>query len=186
MHWLVRKFIESFLRETYSDALWHRVCRSSGVASYRSSIDDLNSQDLIAMAAQMLGKPKDDLLEDLGAWSARQERIRRLLRFSGRNFHDFLLNLEMLGDRVRMIAPDFLMPRIRVTEDGIDCLRVDFPSDGHEWACAMAGLIRCMADDYGALGVIGIEENSVTVQISDGFFTSGRSFLLGENEEPAR
>lgn len=183
MHWLVRKFIESFLRETYGDALWQSVCRSSGVVSYRSFMVDRNSQDLLATAARILGKPKDDLLEDLGAWSARQERIRRLLRFSGRNFHDFLLNLEMLGDRVRMVAPDFLMPRMQVTEDGADCLRVGFPPAGHEWACVMAGLIRCMADDYGALGVIWTEENNVMVQISDGFFTSGRSFLLGEGIE---
>ncbi|RNF33383.1 heme NO-binding domain-containing protein [Paracoccus methylarcula] len=186
MHWLVRRSIESFLRETYSDQFWLRVCQRSGDDALQRYVYDRHSIDLISDAARFLDKPEDDLLEDLGAWIARRRRVRRLLRFSGRNFPDFLLNLEMLADRVRMVMPDFFMPRVQVFEDGADCLRIDFPPDGHDWACCMAGLIRCMADDYGALGLIWIGENSVTVQISDGSFAPGRRFLLGGDEEAAR
>lgn len=181
MHWLVRKSIESFLRETYSDDFWLTVCRSSGMSSRSSYIIDRHSQELITTASDRLEKPECELLEDLGAWIARQERIRRLLRFSGRDFNDFLLNLEMLADRVSMVAPDLSVPRMQVTEEGADVVRVDFPPDESGWVSMMAGLVRCMADDYGALCLIWADENSLTVQISDGSFTPGRHFLLGED-----
>lgn len=182
MHWLVRKSIESFLRDTYNERLCRTACHVPGAGSQQDFILDRHSRDLIDDAARFLDKTESDLLEDLGAWIARQERTRRLLRFSGRNFREFLLNLELLPDRMRMIVPDLPMPQMRVVEDGGDCLRVEIPSDRSEWLHAIAGLIRCMADDYGVLGLIWTDDDRVIVQISDGAFTSGRSFWPGEDD----
>lgn len=177
MHWLIRRSVESFLRDTYGDAVWQSLWRSSdGAAAFLSN--DWHGRNMITDAARHLNKTVEDLLDDLGAWIARQEHTRRLLRFSGRNFGEFLENLELLPDRVRMVVPDLAVPRMIITGSGPDFLQLSLDEEYPEWTFAIAGLIRTMADDYGVLGLIYVKDGMVCVRVCDGSFREKRGFKL--------
>ena len=107
---------------------------AGGFEGFRRYPDALTMR-LIAASAGRLAKPEAELLEDFGAWLARTEPIRRLLRFSGADFADFILTLEELPGRVRMIVPDLEMPRIAVTALG----------DAYGWSPRMRALLDLFA-----------------------------------------
>lgn len=183
MHGLINRSIEGFLRDTYGDSCWAEIAEASGIdargfQTVRQYPDSI-SFALVNHAAARLDKPEAELLEDLGAWLARFEPIRRLLRFSGRDFTDFLHTLEELQGRAHMVIPDLGMPRIKVQMRADDELRVLMPDCFSEWRSVMAGVIRSMADDYGALGLITVEDSAVVVKISHDSFSEGRGFELG-------
>lgn len=183
MHGLINRSIEGFLRDTYGDGFWAEIAEASGIdpRGFQTIRDypDTISHGLINQAALHLDKPETELLEDLGAWLARLEPIRRLLRFSGRDFTDFLHTLDELQGRAHMVIPDLGMPRIRVEPRADNEVRLVMPDCFGEWRSVMAGVARGMADDYGALGLIAVEGNAVVVLISHDAFSEGRGFELG-------
>lgn len=186
MHRLVIRAVEEFLRDTYGDALWTRVLADSEADSpvhaggSVSSARRYQAERLIPLAAERLEKPVGELFEDLGAWLARREAIRRLLRFSGRDFEDFVMSLEELPGRAHFVIPDLRMPRIEVVHEAGGTLRLVLPHSATGWTEMFAGVLRVMADDYGVLGVIEIEGDCVIVNISDDAFAEARDFQLGQ------
>ncbi|MCQ0971840.1 heme NO-binding domain-containing protein [Paracoccus sp. TK19116] len=183
MHGLINRSIEGFLRGTYGDAFWLGVAEASGIDArgFQTMRDypDAISHALINQAALRRNKPEAEMLEDLGAWLAQIEPVRRLLRFSGRDFQEFLHSLDELPGRAQMVIPSLGMPRIRVTAGEGEDTHVAMTGCFAEWRSVMAGLIRAMADDYGALGLILVEGEAVVVRISDDAFAEGRKFELG-------
>ncbi|MBK4215516.1 heme NO-binding protein [Paracoccus caeni] len=179
MHRLIDRAIEEFLRDTYGDALLGAVQQMMGRAADLPAEEGLHDNSRIHVAARRLAKPADELFEDLGAWLARQEAIRRLLRFSGREFAEFVIRLDELPGRAHMILPDICMPAITVTECSLGDLRVILPERETGWTALLAGMLRVMADDYGALGLISVEGSQIGVLIPDAEFAQGRDFQLG-------
>lgn len=192
MHGLVNRAVQCFLRDTYGYDLWLRVARDAGVPplGFESMVVyELGvTHDLIAAAAQHLNRPREAVLEDMGTYLVSHntlQALRRLLRFGGVTFTDFLLSLEDLPDRARMALPDFELPRMTLDEDGPDlfCLTVRSPFDGA--AHVLMGLLRAMADDYGALVLLdhgGAVAGSEVLHINllDGSFAEGRRFDLAD------
>lgn len=181
MHGLVNRSLQAFLNDTYGAPLWEAVAQDvdmdpSGVEAMVQNDDGLT--DLLVVAASgRLGKPRDALLEDVGAYLASRESLRRLLRFGGRNYPDFLLTLDELPDRIRLAIPDLDLPVISVTEPGQSRILVScaMPFYRH----VLAGLLRAMADDYGALAVIDTrDDGSLCVELMDVEFAAGRRFDL--------
>lgn len=187
MHGLVNRSIEGFLRDTYGDALWQRVAGQAGVdpRGFHSvqNYSDASTQKLIAAACEALSKPSADLLEDLGAWIVRLELVRRLLRFSGRDFIDFLMSLDELPGRAQMVLPELRLPRLKATGEGPGQVCVQLTHGTLAWRDMLAGLIRGMADDYGALGLILTDGMQIRVHVSDTSFTEGRDFHLSAGPE---
>lgn len=190
MHRLVIRAVEEFLRDTYGEALWRDVATAEGARPIAppepgggqpgSPGRIAHGEALITSAAIILEKPAEELFEDLGAWLARREAIRRLLRFSGRDFGDFVLSLEELPGRTRYVIPDLDMPRIEVARDGDGTIRLILAGAAQGWTAILGGLLRAMADDYGALGLIVVEGCEIDVHISDHAFAEGREFRLGQ------
>ena len=59
--------------------------------------------------SRLLGRPVAGMMEDLGTYLIMNPSfpaVRRLLRFSGVTFLDFLHSLDDLPDRVRLAVPD--------------------------------------------------------------------------------
>lgn len=190
MHGLINRSIERFIRESYGEDAWGDIAARIGLVaarfeSFRRYPDPLTLR-LVAAAAERLQKPDSELLEDFGAWLARTEPIRRLLRFSGADFADFIVTLEELPGRVRMIVPDLEMPRIQVTAGSADRFRVTVTRALPEWRSVLAGILRAMSDDYGALALIVDEGAAIAVDVSDQAFFEGRDFDLGARVTPLR
>lgn len=158
MHGLVNKSIESFVTDTYGPDLWRQVCDDLGTPglSFEPLLhyDDTQTHDLIASVAASLGKPHQEVLEDVGTYLVSHQNtqaIRRLLRFCGATFYDFVLSLDTLRDRARLAVDDLDLPRLdgASMNEGTIILKVQPIWSG--FSDVLVGLIRAMADDYGAL-----------------------------------
>lgn len=137
-----------------------------------------SASEMLEDAAQQLRKSVDDLLEDLGAWLVRQDDIWRLLRFCGRDFLDFLLRLEELPDRIRLMTDDLDIPQISLSRSDDGLIWIAFSHRQQVWTALMGGLLRAMADDYGALCVITAQDEGLCIDISDSAFAAARTFHL--------
>ncbi len=190
MHGLVNRTIQMFLRGAYGTALWLEVAREAqlGFESFEAmlSYEDRLTDLVLASAARKLNLPREAILEDMGIFLVADpalERLRRLLRFGGVTFVDFLYSLDDLPARGRLAVPDLDLPALRLggnDRDGftLTCLS-SFRGVGH----VVVGLLRAIADDYGALVVIDHAGQAqggerVSIQLLDHQFATGRRFVL--------
>ncbi len=190
MHGLINRSVQCFLRDTYGAASWAAVARKAelgfdgfeAMLTYEPDITDR----VIEAAVHVLGRPRYCLLEDLGTYLVSHpncEPLRRLLRFGGVSFVDFLDSLEDLPERGRLALPDLDLPLLSLTEmgEGRFILRCSVLIDGVGYV--MMGLLRAMADDYGALVFLDHEGKDegmelVSVHLLDQCYSEGRRFEL--------
>lgn len=191
MHGVVNKAIECFLRDTYTTAVWEDVCSASrfGAASFEAMLvyDPDVTERVIEAAVARIGKPRDALLEDLGIYLVshpRYEALRRLLRFAGVTFEDFVLSIDELPGRARLALPDLDVVPIRLHTLGPGryelCCGPGWPGFGH----VLAGGLRAMADDYGALVTMSLLSETedghscLELTLHENHHSRGRSFEL--------
>lgn len=190
MHGLINRAIQCFVIDTRSTAVWAAVVQAAGFGregfEALEEYDDAQTAAVLCAAENILNIPRDTLLEDIGTYLVshpKRERLRRLLRFGGADFSDFMHSLDDLPDRARMAVPALHLPvldlRAHTTGRYTLICRGDVPGWGH----VMVGVLRAMADDYGALAVLehmggqgGVE--TVTVRLLDLRFAKGRHFDL--------
>ena len=193
MHGLINRSIQCYLRDTYGQPAWEAATREAGLdfTSFEPMLtyDDGLTDRVLDAAVQVLNRPRETLLEDLGTYLVSHETqisLRRLLRFSGVNFADFVNSLEELPGRGRLALPDLDMPDLLLLDLGggqyrLQC-RAPLRGAGH----IFVGLLRAMADDYGALVLLdhlGMESGAevIAIQIADQSFNTARPFSLGLN-----
>ncbi|WP_227269315.1 heme NO-binding domain-containing protein [Roseobacter weihaiensis] len=191
MHGLINRGIQKFVTDSYGTAKWRVVMDRTGLGftNFEAMLtyDDEVTPKVLAAVCDVLDRPYDDLLEDIGTYLVSHnnlEPLRRLLRFGGVTFVDFLHSLDDLRDRARLAVPDLDLPRIELTEESAErySLRCYAPIRG--WGHSFMGLLRAMADDYGALVYLehtGFEAGCETLAISllEPRFSVGRDFNLG-------
>ena len=190
MHGLINRSIQSFLRETYGDAVWAAVLRGAevGFDSFEPMLfypPELTDAMLLA-ACDTLDRPKADILESLGTYlvtSPNLKALRRLLRFGGVGFVDFLHTLEDLPDRARLALCDLDLPELILNDQGQGHYRLYCSPMVEGTGHVIMGLLRTMADDYGALVLLehlgrdGAYE-VISVHLLDQSYTEGRKFDL--------
>jgi len=180
MNRLIDHTLRAFLSSTYGDGLVRFVSVETDVLKMDAEMSVVQFATAgLNRAAAHLSKPASEMFEDLGAWITRLEPIRRLLRFSGRDFQDFLLRLEELPGRAVLELPALRVPPLLVeAEDHSVWLIMADPEPS--WQHFLMGMIRSMADDYGALCVLSVEGSGIRVDICDNQFAEGRRFSLQE------
>lgn len=97
------------------------------------------------------------MLEDFGTYLVAHpaaQRVRRLLRFGGVDYEDFLGSLDDLAGRARLAVPDLDLPRMALTDLGAGVFQLDVAAKFAGAGPVCIGLLRALADDYGALVVI--------------------------------
>lgn len=181
---------ECFLRDTYGAEKWARVAMGSGLSFDRfepmQHYDLAITEQVIMSATTVLERPRDSILEDVGTYLVSHpnlERLRRLLRFGGVDFIEFLHSLEDLPERGRLALADLNLPELRLMDQGdgvfhLHC-RMEIVGIGH----LVVGLLRAMADDYGALVLIDhggshLGAEVVMVHLLDQQYSQGRAFDL--------
>lgn len=194
MQGLINRAIERFVRDSYGDAPWQDVIWQ--IELDRDAFDPMLrddpevTQQLLEAFGTRLDRSRDDLLEDIGTYlvSHREvEPIRRLLRFSGVDFMDFLHSLEDLPDRARLAVTELDLPPIRLHAHGGGLYRLEVGLcglGGLRFGHVMMGILRAMADDYGALVVLdhrgaNASHELIEVRLLDEEFASGRAFDMG-------
>lgn len=195
MHGLVNRALQCFLRDSYGAQEWRRIADAAGAPpdGFEAMLryDDAVTLRLIAQAAARLDRSPDALLEDLGTYlvSDRQrEGLRRLLRFGGVEFVEFLHSLDDLPGRCRLAVPDLDLPQLEVEDTGparwVLTVRGPWPHYGP----VMMGVLRAMADDYGALVLLEAMAPApdgavqIAIDLFDPRFAAGRSFDLAARQ----
>ncbi|WP_309663516.1 heme NO-binding domain-containing protein [Tabrizicola sp.] len=190
MQGLVLRSLQGYLRDTFGPSAWADIVREAALPvesfepmlRYPSGLADT----LAATAAQRLGRPAEELWEDLGTYlvtNPNYESLRRLLRFGGVGFSDFLHSLEELPGRARLALPDLDVPDLALEELGQDRFRLTCRSHVRGASRVLIGVLMAMADDYGALIVIDqVTEQSdqgvIMIHMPDASHASGRRFDL--------
>ena len=194
MHGLLNRSIQSFVIDTYGRAAWVEatLLADNGFEDFEALLpydDDLTIRMLDAVSAR-LTKPVETILEDLGTYLVsfpRLEPLRRLLRFGGRNFLEFLLSLDDLRDRARLAVPDLDIPQLEVVRggEGVFFLHSTWAVSG--FGHVMMGILRAMADDYGDLVFLDhkgsdgqVEKLKIT--LLETAFAEGREFDLSATQ----
>jgi hypothetical protein len=161
MHGLVNRSVQSFLADTYGAAFWSALSARIGVpeSGFEAMLtyDDATTDVMMAEASRRLSRPREALLEDLGTYLVshpRMERLRRLLRFGGTNFLEFLQSLEDMPERGRLAVPDLELPLLEVEDEGAGAYLLHVRGGPPGCPAILTGVLRAMADDYGALAVI--------------------------------
>ena len=190
MHGLINKAIEIFVLETYGVGIWQRVVDDAGLGfqefeamlSYEPALTK-RTLDAIAKATD---RPHDHTLEDLGTFlvtSPGLPALRRLLRFGGVTYVDFLHSLDELPDRVRLAVDDLKLPNLTLIEKGSGHFRLRCAAGLQGYGHVMVGVLRAMADDYGTLAMLdhgGTDKDGemILISIVENAFAEGKSFAL--------
>lgn len=192
MHGLINRSVQCFIRDTYGPSVWAGVAREArldaGVTDPMLMLRAATglTSSLIDAAQHVLGHPRETILEDLGTYLASHANmmvVRRLLRFGGVDFVEFLHSLRDLHERARLAVDDLSLPTMDLSEQGDGDYRltcsVPMPGIGY----VIMGLLRAMADDYGALVILehlGTFDGSevISVRLVDGAHTAGNPFDL--------
>ncbi len=190
MHGLINRAIEVFLRDTYGQELWYRIGDRAGVG--RMGFETMfvyppeTTTRLLSAAIAELDIQQDMLLEDLGTFlpsNPRWESLRRLLRFGGETFREFLYSVDDLPRRANLAVPDLSLPALTLLSDHDDVMEISclgpMPGFGH----VLVGMLRTLADDYGTLVLIDLEvrddgEERITVRLLSDEHGEARPFQL--------
>ncbi|MEP2920017.1 heme NO-binding domain-containing protein [Sulfitobacter sp.] len=191
MHGLINRSIQNYMTDSYGLGAWHAVAARVGLSppEFEAMLtypDEVTPAVLDACAA-VLRRARADVMEDIGAFLVSHpntEAVRRLLRFGGMNFEDFLHSLDDLPDRARMAVSDLHLPAIELHEHAAGCFSLICVSGLAGFGNLMMGVLRVMADDYGALALLDLEDcedgrETVRIQLIKTDFTDGRRFELG-------
>ncbi len=193
MNGLINRAIACFVRDSYGDPVWEEV--TAGLGIDESAFEPLMPCDpevtarLVGAVAVRFSRSSADLLEDLGTYlvaQPRSEAVRRLLRFGGVDFAEFLESLEDLPDRARLAMSELDLPAISLYMQGAGSFRVEMAradGAGLRFGPVLLGMLRAMADDYGALVLLDYRGCDATreiieVHLLDAAFADGRDFDL--------
>ncbi|WP_375690218.1 heme NO-binding domain-containing protein [Pseudooceanicola sp. LIPI14-2-Ac024] len=191
MHGLINLALQRFATDTYGRDLWDGIAHAAGLGFsdfepmmlYEPEV----TEAVVDALARRLGRDRAALLEDVGTYLVSHPNsapVRRLLRFCGAGFEDFLQSLDELPDRARLAVPELDLPRLELRVHGpTRCALVcdgAIPGAGH----VLVGVLRAMADDYGALVTLehmgtrqGRERIGIALVMAG--YSEGRRFDLG-------
>lgn len=196
MHGLIFCTVQAFVQDTYGPEAWSDIVEQASIdvtvfeAMFHYEPQML--EQVFGAATNYLNKPCDAFLEDLGLYLVSHpkcEGLRRLLRFSGDDFIDFLHSLEDLPGRTRLAVSDLKLPELELNEHAhnnfILTVGVGLPGFGH----MLQGLLQAMADDYGALVLMehqsAKEMEQIAIQVIESAYTTGKDFTLSAHGSEA-
>ena len=194
MHGLINRAVQAFVITTYGDKRWMEIMDESGLGftEFEAMLvypEDQSTRMLRAVETK-LERPLDEILEDVGTFlvsNPQVEALRRLLRFGGVNYVDFLHSLDDLPDRARLAVSDLHLPGLELIEQAPGQFQLLCQPGVLGYAQVMTGVLRAMADDYGALVILDITgkqdgSDVISITLVESEFSEGRAFELGAHK----
>ena len=161
MHGMVNRGLQSYVRTIFSFELWEDVCTQAGLSFFNFetmlTYDDEVTDRIIDAIAQQLSRSREEILEDFGTFVVAEKdhsAVRRLLRFGGEDYVEFLFSLEDVHDLASVVLPELDVPRFELTAHDETSYTLDYRFEKVGFGAVFLGLLRAMADDYGALVLI--------------------------------
>lgn len=161
MHGTINCGLQIYVCEIFGADMWEESCTHAGLSGFSFetmlTYEDSLTERLLSALTHVLGRDRADLLEDFGTFVVSEERlkpVRKLLRFGGESYVEFLQSLEDVHDRAKIALPDLDVPRFELENHGGDRFTVHYSFEKLGFGAVFLGLLRGMADDYGALILI--------------------------------
>lgn len=190
MHGLIPRTFQVFAEDTYGPGTWAEIVQAAGldVPDFEAMLNYPREtySALIAAAEHVLEKPAEAIWEDVGTYLVshpNSEGLRRLLRFGGVDFIEFLHSLDDLPDRARLVVADLVLPELELTDSGSHQFKLRVGDGLPGFGYVMVGVLRAMADDYGALALLDAEgghrgEQCLMITVIETAYAEGREFEL--------
>ena len=194
MHGLINRAVQCFVCDSYGTEKWLEVTREAdldfvefeAMLTYEASI----TPNILDATAKVLDRPRFEVMEDIGTYlvsNPNVEALRRLLRFGAVTFVEFLHSLDDLPDRARLAVSDLHLPKIELLDHNEARFSLVCDATLAGFGHVMMGILRTMADDYGALVLLdhdGSDAGTETIAITliEQEFAEGRRFELGAVE----
>lgn len=187
---MINRSIQCFLLDIYGEARWRGIAASAGLnpagVEAMFSYQAVETEALITSAVRILGKPREMLLEDFGTYLVTHPNmgaLRRLLRFGGATFVEFLYSLDELPDRARLAVPDLDLPTLEADAQAPTSFSVKITHKKQGFGEILVGVLRAMADDYGVLALLDHQGrqgdvDTISIILADHDFAEGRAFDL--------
>ncbi|MEP2716295.1 heme NO-binding domain-containing protein [Pseudophaeobacter sp.] len=191
MHGLINRAIQAFVASTYGEERWNDVMNTAdlGFSEFEAMLiyTDEQSQKMLSAMEKVLERPLPEILEDTGTFmvsNPQVEALRRLLRFGGVNYVEFLHSLDDLPDRARLAVADLHLPALELVENSPGQFDLLCQPGLPGFSYVLMGVLRAMADDYGDLVILdyrGVQEGAevISVTLVETDFAEGRTFDLG-------
>lgn len=194
MFGLVNVALQCFVEDTYGRMAWADVTREARLdfRDFEAMLpypDAITDAVLDAMAV-VLGKDQQTVLQDLGTYLVTHDNmdvVRRLLRYGGGEFEDFLISLDELSDRIRLSLPDLAVPQLNLQPHGDGSFTLKIDSDRLGYGALLMGIVQALADDYGALVLADLQtpggegrlREQIKIELVDIAFSHDRGLDLG-------
>lgn len=193
MQGFVNRAIQCFVRDIYGEDRWRQVADAAqlGFTNFEAMLnyDPAVTERVLDALQNQLAKSRAAVLEDLGTYlvsDRNMEALRRLLRFGGSDFEQFLLSLDELPEKARLALPEFSLPEISVSGSINRSYVLTFGDGLAGFSYVMMGILRAMSDDYGALALLEHREGEtgpeIVVTLADASFAVGRGFDLAPTQ----
>ncbi len=190
MHGLINRSIQCFLRDTYGENIWREIALGAdlGFDSFEALLryDVAQTEAVLRAASRTLSKSRDVVLEDVGTYlvsNPNVQALRRLLRFGGESFVDFLHSLDQLHERAKLAVPDLRLPVLQLRDHSLTNFTITVDHKDPGFGFVLVGVLRAMADDYGALALIEYQGRkdryeTIGIELLETRFSEGRDFAL--------
>jgi hypothetical protein len=194
MHGLILRTFQVFVQDTYGPDAWTAITAraDTGAPDFEAMLNypPETFETVVAATEAELNKPRDALLEDVGTYLVshpNSEGLRRLLRFGGVDYIEFLHSLDDLPDRARLAVADLVLPDLELRDHSQNRFRLIVGEGLPGFDCVMMGVLRAMADDYGALVLLDAEPagdgaQGVDITLIETAYAAGRDFDLAAGQ----
>jgi hypothetical protein len=155
MYGMVNKAIEQMVCANHGEPVWEAIKTQANVDVdafiSNESYDDDVTYRLVAAASEVLKTPSETVLRAFGRYwvlETAQRGYGALMQTSGRNLADFLVNLDHMHTRVKLIFPKLIPPRIECREVTASSMQLHYFSHRPGLAPFVVGLVEGLGEMF--------------------------------------
>ena len=155
MYGLVNSAIMDLLVSNHGEEIWQPVKAKAGVEDEifisTESYPDEMTYRLVGAAAEVLGLPAEEILNQFGRWwvlHTGRENYGHLLKFGGRTLGEFLQNLPNFHTRVVMMFPKLQPPMFECSDVQEGELRLHYRSHRRGLSAFVIGLLEGLGEMF--------------------------------------
>jgi hypothetical protein len=134
MYGMVNQAVRGLVMERFGSQTWTQIHTGAGAPENFSAMqpyEDSVTYDLVGKAVEILGLPAETILRAFGEYWVLEIATKHygtLMTSTGRDFADFLANLDHMHQRIRVTFPNYQPPSFRVKPLDSGTLQVDYYS----------------------------------------------------------
>lgn len=158
MHGMINRGLQCYICDIHGVDIWEETCENAKLPFFNFesmlSYDDATTEDLLSSFGALVERPRDEILEDFGTYVVSEDAltaVRRLLKFGGGSYAEFLQSLNFVYDRAKMAVPDLDIPTMELVTHSPKSYTLHSRFQKRGFGATLLGLLRALADDYHTL-----------------------------------